>query len=86
LDAQRDLGTKWAPRFVRLVASLPVTRTQKIDKQPLRAQQWYGDDPIWWRADSRGSYRPLTSDDIEVLEREFAAHGRSALTAAFDLS
>ena len=23
LDAQRDLGTKWAPRFVRIVDALP---------------------------------------------------------------
>lgn len=79
LEEQRDLGTKWAPRFVRVVASLPVTGTQKIDKQPLRAEQWHVDDPIWWRADSREPYRPLTSDDIEALEAEFVTHGRTAL-------
>jgi fatty-acyl-CoA synthase len=81
LHAQADLGTKWAPRFVRVVESLPVTGTQKIDKQPLRAQQWYGDDPIWWRAEPSGPYQRLTSDDIAALEAEFTRHGRIAFLA-----
>ncbi|MEY2427015.1 MAG: steroid-22-oyl-CoA synthetase, partial [Actinomycetota bacterium] len=79
LEEQRDLSPKWSPRFVRVVASLPVTGTQKIDKQPLRADQWRGNDPIWWRADLRDSYRRLTSDDIDELEAEFAEHGRTAM-------
>src|SRR5829696_5320343 len=29
LAAQPDLGTKWAPRFVRIAATLPVTETSK---------------------------------------------------------
>ena len=82
LDTQPDLGTKWAPRFVRVVAALPVTGTQKIDKQPLRAQQWYGSDRIWWRPDARESFRPLTDGDIATLEQEFARHGRVALLPA----
>jgi fatty-acyl-CoA synthase len=79
LDSQPDLGTKWAPRFVRVVASLPVTGTQKVDKQPLRTEQWYGDDATWWRPDQQGPFRRFTDDDIAALEREFARHGRVAL-------
>ena len=36
LAEQRDLGTKWAPRFVRVTEHLPLTGTNKIDKKPLR--------------------------------------------------
>jgi len=38
LDDQRDLGTKWAPRFVRIVDALPVTGVDKVAKLPLRAE------------------------------------------------
>ena len=37
LAAAPDLGTKWAPRFVRVVAAMPLTGTNKVDKEPLRA-------------------------------------------------
>jgi fatty-acyl-CoA synthase len=81
LREQADLGTKWTPRFVRVVGSLPVTGTQKVDKQPLRTLQWYGDDPIWWRPEPSGAYRRMTSDDVAAIESEFARHGRTAFLA-----
>ena len=37
LADQPDLGTKWAPRYVRIVDALPVTGTDKLDKKPLRS-------------------------------------------------
>jgi len=40
LADQEDLGTKWAPRFVRVMKALPVTASDKVDKKPLRAQRW----------------------------------------------
>ncbi len=58
LREQADLGTKWAPRFVRVVESLPVTGTQKVDKQPLRALQWYGADAILVAARPLGRLPP----------------------------
>jgi fatty-acyl-CoA synthase len=80
LDAQPDLGTKWAPRFVRVTASVPVTGTGKVDKRPLRAERWETPDTVWWRPlDERGLvYRRLTDEDRAWIRREFAEHGRSS--------
>ena len=76
LDEQADLGTKWAPRYVRLT-TLPVGATNKIDKKPLKAERWYTDDPIFWRPGPRGAYRPFTSADLQALETRFREHGRT---------
>ena len=57
LAAQPDLGTKWAPRYVR-VTTLPVGATNKIDKRPLRAERWYTDDPVYWRPGARARVPP----------------------------
>ncbi len=79
LANQEDLGTKWAPRYVRLVRALPVTATDKTDKKPLRAQRWETDDPVWHRVGRSDRYVPLTPADIESMIEEFATNGRSAL-------
>jgi fatty-acyl-CoA synthase len=81
LAAQDDLGTKWAPRYVRLVRALPVTATDKTDKKPLRSERWETDDPVWHRVGRSDRFVPMTRDDIHRLDREFAANGRSALLA-----
>ncbi|HYN31232.1 MAG TPA: AMP-binding protein [Ilumatobacteraceae bacterium] len=74
LSEQRDLGTKWAPRFVRVIDSLPLTANNKVDKQPLRAEAWRCADPLWWRPAGTSSFRPFTSDDAAALEAEMAEH------------
>jgi fatty-acyl-CoA synthase len=86
LTEQEDLGTKWAPRFVRIVEHMPLTGTNKVDKRPLRSAGWRTTDPVWWRPFvGRGvdattpSYRLLLASDIDALQEEFAAHGRSGL-------
>jgi fatty-acyl-CoA synthase len=84
LDAQEDLGTKWAPRFVRLAEQIPLTGTNKVDKRPLRRQGWITTDPVWWRPFAgRGAeespYRLLTPADVDTLQAELAVHGRSGL-------
>jgi fatty-acyl-CoA synthase len=79
LAAQEDLGTKWAPRFVRVVPALPVTATDKTDKKPLRAQRWETDDPVWHRVGRSDRYQRLTPADAEAMVEAFAANGRSAL-------
>ena len=69
LDHQSDLGTKWAPRFVRVTDAIPLTGTGKVDKRPLRDQYWRTADPVWWRpfearGDGRGApYRRLSQED-----------------------
>ena len=76
LDAQSDLGTKWAPRFVRVMAEIPVISQGKIDKKPLRREAWLCGDPIWWRPARSAHYVQMTSADREALRDEFVAHGR----------
>jgi fatty-acyl-CoA synthase len=79
LAAQPDLGTKWAPRYVRIVSSLPVTATDKVDKRPLRAEAWNTSDPVWHRLARSDEYVPMTQADVARLRGEFAANGRSHL-------
>jgi fatty-acyl-CoA synthase len=76
LAAQADLGTKWAPRYVR-VTTLPVGATNKIDKRPLRAERWYTEDPVYWRTGAALTYRRLTADDVAGLEARFREFGRA---------
>ncbi len=80
LAAQRDLGTKWAPRFVRVVDALPVTGADKVAKLPLRAAGW---DPtggeVWWRPGREPGYRRLTDEACGEIARQFEQHGRAAL-------
>ncbi len=76
LADQADLGTKWAPRYVRLT-TLPVGATNKIDGRSLKADRWYTDDPIYWRPEPRSAYRRFGPADLEALERRFAEHGRA---------
>jgi fatty-acyl-CoA synthase len=76
LAAQPDLGTKWAPRYVR-VTRLPVGATNKVDKRPLRTQRWFTDDPIYWRPGPELTYRPFTPADLAALEGRFRAFGRA---------
>ena len=75
LDAQTDLGTKWAPRYVR-ITTLPVGATNKVDKRPLRTERWSTDDPVFWRPGRQGPYRPFTRSDRDELEARFREHGR----------
>jgi acyl-CoA synthetase (AMP-forming)/AMP-acid ligase II len=82
LASQRDLGTKWSPRFVRIVDAMPVTGTDKIDKKPLRSAGWRTHDPLWWRPERNAAYRPFTADDDEALAAQFRTHGREHLLPA----
>ena len=78
LEDQTDLGTKWAPRFVRICDALPVTRTHKILKRVLRNERWECDDPVWWRPEKSDSLRRLTPSDVAEIAAAFAARGRSS--------
>ncbi|MGW7298687.1 long-chain-fatty-acid--CoA ligase [Streptomyces sp. NPDC054829] len=66
LRAQPDLGTKMAPRFVRVVDRMPVTATNKIHRALLRREGVHScPDPVWWRPPGEWAYRLLTPGDAE---------------------
>ncbi|MEU9605285.1 AMP-binding protein [Streptomyces sp. NPDC048057] len=80
LAAQPDLGTKMAPRFVRVGAELPVTATNKIHRAALRREGFLrGPDPVWWRPPGESAYRRLTAADAAALRVRFAEQGRAEL-------
>jgi fatty-acyl-CoA synthase len=79
LAAQPDLGTKWAPRYLRIVESLPVTATDKVDKRPLRAEWWRTSDPLWQRIPGSDHYSLMAAADVDTLLSEFVASGRGDL-------
>jgi fatty-acyl-CoA synthase len=77
LARQGDLGTKQAPRFLRVAEQLPSTETNKILKRVLRRERWEAADPLWCR--DGDAYRPFTTADAEALRGHFAARGRLAV-------
>lgn len=79
LSSQADLGTKWAPRLVRVCRRVPVTASGKVDKRPLRAARWDTTDPVWWwpTGERHRHYRRLTPEDVVALHADFSAHGRT---------
>ena len=83
LEAQDDLGTKWAPAFVRVGGSLPQTASGKVTKGPLRRDGWWAcDDRVFRRVPAdpgHSAYVPLTPADAAGLLEEFRRHGRSDL-------
>jgi fatty-acyl-CoA synthase len=78
LAAQGDLGTKWAPRYVRVARALPLTESNKIMKRALRRERWNCADPVYRRSED-GAYQRLSSADIESLHAAFHARNRSAV-------
>lgn len=87
LDAQPDLGTKWAPSFIVATTSFPQTASGKVTKEVLRAQGWWAtDDPVFWRpaaaAGGRsGGHRYVTlgPEGRAELLAQFEHHGRRDL-------
>ena len=79
LALQPDLGTKWAPRFVRVTEAIPVTATGKVDRKPLRAERWETTDDVWWRPPRSSTYRLLTPADVDDLRRGFVEAGREGM-------
>ncbi|WP_189843379.1 AMP-binding protein [Streptomyces umbrinus] len=79
LLAQPDLGTKMAPRFVRIVDRMPVTATNKIHRVGLRREGFRCADPVWWRAPGEGEYRRLDEADLAELVARYRARGREEL-------
>nr|WP_211243130.1 AMP-binding protein [Rhodococcus oryzae] len=77
LAAQDDLGTKAAPRFVRVSTNLPVTGSNKVLKRELQAELWRCVDAVFrWEGRGEPMYREMSEDDKVALEADFASHGR----------
>jgi fatty-acyl-CoA synthase len=76
LHDQPDLGTKWAPRYVRL-GLLPVGGTNKVDKQRLRRDRWECSEPVYWRPARAEQYRLMTDADRVALAARFHEFGRA---------
>lgn len=67
LEAQGDLGTKWAPAIIRIAEALPITATTKVVKQSLRKEAWNCSDPTFTRAQRSGPYEPMGGDEKATL-------------------
>jgi fatty-acyl-CoA synthase len=74
LAGESDMGTKWAPRYVRITDELPITATTKVLKRVLRAERWRCTEEVWWRPERDAPYRPLLPADAETLDEAVAAH------------
>ncbi|GAA3834149.1 AMP-binding protein [Sphaerisporangium flaviroseum] len=79
LREQPDLGTKWAPRFVRLTRAMPLTPTNKVDKTGLRRERWECGDPVFWRPGREPRYVRMTDGDRSDLRKRFIENGRDHL-------
>jgi fatty-acyl-CoA synthase len=78
LSAQPDLGTKWMPRFVRIVPEMPLTASNKVVKQALRSERWETSDPVFWQRDRNGPFEALTAAQVDELRGQFTEYGRAA--------
>ncbi|HEY6786776.1 MAG TPA: AMP-binding protein [Trebonia sp.] len=79
LAQQPDLGSKWVPRFVRIMSQLPLTGSNKVVKVPLRNAGWRTDDPVWWRADSRApGFSLMTEADKQEHDNRLVERGRAS--------
>ena len=80
IDDQADIGPKWRPRYVRVMAEPPTTGTFKIVKRTLVHEKWRADrvggDPVFVRLRDEASYRPFTAADEDALRASFVAYER----------
>ncbi|MEV1020760.1 AMP-binding protein [Streptomyces sp. NPDC050264] len=79
LLAQDDLGTKMAPRFVRVVERMPVTATNKVRRGELRREGFWSGGELWWRPPAEATYRRLTPTEHDGLIGTYRDQGREAL-------
>jgi acyl-CoA synthetase (AMP-forming)/AMP-acid ligase II len=67
LDQHPDLSPTWRPGFVRIVDSLPVLASLKVDKRTLRREAWECEGPVWWRSTRHGELTLLDPDAAEGM-------------------
>lgn len=76
LKAQKDLGTKWAPKYVRVVSDIPVTATRKIDKPSLRRDRWNTSDTVYYRPTSSIEYRIFDHKERDLIHAQLKENQR----------
>ena len=77
LTGQEDLGSKGAPRLLRVSGNLPVTGSNKVIKRDLQEQKWRTEESMYrWIGRGEPKYSLMTAVDKAALEAEFAAYGR----------
>lgn len=76
LSEQADLGTKWAPKYVRVTTDVPTTATRKIDKPRLRRDGWRVSDPVYFRPTAALEYRLLDDAERGRITAEFEQNRR----------
>lgn len=77
LAAQEDLGTKGAPRYVRVSHALPTTGSNKLRKKEMQFEGWWTGDAVHrWAGRGRPEYTLMTDTDRDALREEFFANGR----------
>ncbi|MDX6395471.1 MAG: fatty-acyl-CoA synthase [Streptosporangiaceae bacterium] len=73
LAAQRDIGPKQHPRFVRVASQMPRTATFKVLTRVLATDRWNTSDPVWWRPYGHGpspEYVVLDAGQATSLDAE----------------
>jgi fatty-acyl-CoA synthase len=80
IDGQADIGPKWRPRYVRVMAEPPTTGTFKIVKRTLVHEKWRADrvggDPVFVRGRDEAEYRAFTPADEAALHASFVGYER----------
>ncbi|WP_171064387.1 oxidoreductase [Actinomadura soli] len=77
LAVEDDLGTKGAPRFVRVSHALPATGSGKLRKKEMQLEGWRTGDPVYrWAGRGAPEYALMTGAEKAALRAEFAAAGR----------
>jgi fatty-acyl-CoA synthase len=83
IGTQKDFGSKWQPKFIRVSEILPVTHTVKVLKRPLRRERWQCQDVVWQSVDKGSIYRVMESSDKIKLDREFTQRNRADVLEFF---
>ena len=72
LSEQNDLGTKWAPTYIRICGELPITATTKVLKQTLRSDALATTDEVYSRSARSGPYVLMSdADKDDLMKRLF---------------
>ncbi len=80
LDGIDSIGSKWRPRYVRILREPPTTGTNKIVKRTLVFEKFrrdrVGPDDLYVRGRDEPEYRPFSPTDEDALRASFVRYQR----------